>query len=221
MSNSYFVRTAFALFAGLAIIPGGTAFAQQGQPAAAPNVAHKVGLIDMAIVFKKYQRFEDLRASLKTEIEKGEEDAKKMATQIQAMQAKMKSVAEGSPEFTQYEGQLAKQSAEFEAFRRAMQRDFLKKESQIYHTVYQDVTAAVTKYAEYYKYTLVIRFSRDDLDPENPSQLMQGMNRQVVYHRADDDITDSVLEYLNKKYTSSAGARPAEKTTVRPTGPRN
>jgi len=27
------------------------------------------------------------------------------------------------------------------------------------------------------------------------------MNRQVVYHRGEDDITVSVLDYLNRRYT--------------------
>ncbi|MBA4031397.1 MAG: outer membrane chaperone Skp [Planctomyces sp.] len=175
-------------------------------PAAEAGRAHKVALIDMAVIFKQYKKFEVLREDLKAEIEQSEVKAKEMATNLQGLQQKMKSFKEGSPEFTSAEKQLATASAEFEAFRRSAQRDFLKKESEIYHTVYLEVTDAVAKYAQYYKYTLVLRFSSEELDRDNPQGLIQGMNRQVVYFEAENDITQPVLKYLNQKFGGASGA---------------
>jgi Skp family chaperone for outer membrane proteins len=189
---------------------------QGGGAAAAPaaSAPHKVALIDMAYVFKNYKKFENLREDLKSEITQSEEEAKSKAMALQEMQKKMKTFAEGSQEFTAAEGQLAKASAEFEAFRRAAQREFLKKESQIYHTVYMETADAVAMYAKYYNYTLVMRFNREDLDTENAQKLIEGMNRQVVFHRPEDDITLSVTEYLNKKFDkASNGGAAAPKTT--------
>ena len=41
------------------------------------------------------------------------------------------------------------------------------------------------------------------------------MNRQVVFHRPEDDITLSVTEYLNKKFDkASAGGAPAAPRTT-------
>jgi outer membrane protein len=187
------------------------------QGAAAPAKAadsgpHKVALIDMAYVFKNYEKFSMLREDLKAEIQVSEEEAKSKAMALQEMQAKLKTFAEGSDEFNAAEKQFAASSADFEAFRRAAQRDFLKKESQIYHTVYMDVADAVAKYAKYYKYNLVLRFNREELDTENAQKLIEGMNRQVVYHETENDITMSVTDYLNKKFTSTA-AKPAGGTT--------
>ncbi len=192
-----------------------------GAPAAdAAAQVHKVGLIDMAYVFKNYKKFEAMREDLKVEISKSEEEAKEMATQIQAIQGKMKQLQEGSPEFTAMEKELASQSADFETFRRAAQRDFLKRESQIYHTVYMEATDAVKKYADYYKYTLVLRFSKDELDKDNPQALIQGMNKQVVYYRESEDITQPVLDFLNRKYQgASAGGAPTNSAKGAPTKP--
>ncbi|HEY4261494.1 MAG TPA: OmpH family outer membrane protein, partial [Schlesneria sp.] len=79
---------------------------------------------------------------------------------------------------------------------------------------YNETSEAVKKYADFYKYTLVIRFNREDLDTENPQNLLQGMNRQVVYHRGEDDITVSVLDYLNRRYTPTTptATKPAPRT---------
>lgn len=179
---------------------------------AADEAPHKIALIDMAYVFKNYKKFEVLREDLKNEIGETENEAKARADQIQTLQKKMKALSEGSQEFTVAEQQFAKASAEFEAFRRAAQRDFLKKESQIYHTIYQEVTDTVAKYANYFHFTLVLRFNREELDSENAQKLIEGMNRQVVWHKPENDITDAVVKYLNQAYDRTTGATAAPAT---------
>ncbi len=184
-----------------------------------PSLPHKVGLIDMAHVFKNYKKFEVLREDLKLEIGESEEKAKAMQAALVELQNKMKGFMEGSKEYSKTEQEIVKLAAEFESFRRSASRDFLKKESQIYLMVYNETSDAVKKYADFYKYTLVIRFNREELETENPQTLLQGMNRQVVYHRGEDDITLSVLKYLNNKYQpATAAPATAPKTGNRPTG---
>lgn len=217
---------ALALLAGVLTLSG-NAWSQnkEAPPVVEKNAPHKVGLIDMAHVFKNYKKFEALRDELKEEIGASEEKAKLMQGELAEMQKSMKGLAEGGPEFTKAEQIIVKKAADFETFRRAASRDFLKKESQIYLQVYNETSAAVEKYAKYHKYTLIIRFNREELDTENPQNLLQGMNRQVVYHQAEDDITPSVLEFLNRKYTSAATPAPViakpPRTTDRPGTPKN
>lgn len=208
MNKLVLSASAVALMSAVLLVPTpGYSQATGAAPAAAASSApHKIALIDMAYVFKNYEKFTRLREDLKAEIQASEEEAKTRAMNLQEMQQKMKAFTDSSPEFTAAEQQLAKASAEFEAFRRAAQRDFLKKESQIYHTVYLDATDAVSKYAKYYKYNLVLRFNREELDTENAQKLIEGMNRQVVHFEPENDITLSVTDYLNKKYTQTAGA---------------
>ncbi len=189
----------------------------QNAPAATGSGVHKVGLIDMAHVFKNYKKFEALREDLKNEIGASDTQAKKMAEQIQILQGQMKELKEGSPDYIAKEKQLASLASDFEAFRKVAQRDFLRKESQIYRTIYLEVSDAVQKYADYYKYTLVLRFSREKVDGEqNPQVILQRMNKQVVYYREPDDITLSVLDYLNRKYDSGAPAPRAAGAAAQP-----
>ena len=193
--------------------------------AAAPsNLPHKVGLIDMAHVFKHYDKFETLREDLKGEISSSETKAKEMQQELADLQGSLKNLKEGSPTHAKAEQEIVRKAADFENFRRTASRDFLKKESKIYLQVYTETSEAVKKYADYYKYTLVIRFNREQLETENPQALLQGMNRQVVYHRDEDDITDSVLKYLNEKYTRTTvdktPARPAPRPVVGGSAPK-
>ncbi|HET6423125.1 MAG TPA: OmpH family outer membrane protein [Planctomycetaceae bacterium] len=206
----------------------GQAQPKEGAAPAAAEVPHKVALVDMAYVFKNYKKFEVLREDLKEKIQESETEAKSRAEAVQNLQKQLKQLNEGSPDFAAAEQKFARASADFEAFRRNAQRDFLKQESQIYHQIYTEASEAVAKYATYYKYTLVIRFNREDLDTDNAQKLIEGMNRQVVYHREQDDITLSVTDFLNKRYGNQAGASatkpatnaPATATTPRTNTPR-
>lgn len=184
----------------------------RGQNQAAPaEIPHKVGLIDMAHVFKNYKKFEAERESLKAEITKTDELAKQKAEQIKGLQTTLKDYKEGTPEYAAAEKQFLKATTEFEAFRKTQQREFLRKESIIYKKIYLEVSDIVERYATKFEYTLIIRFNRDDAESsDNPQEIMQRMNKQVVYFRASDDITDSVLEFLNKSYNrTAASAAPA------------
>ena len=88
----------------------------------------------------------------------------------------------------------------------------------MFKVIYADTTMMVQKYAEYAKYTMVVRFDRKDIDENTaPAEAVQRMNKQVVYYRADDDITDVVLSTLNKEFEkANPGAVSPEVTKKNP-----
>lgn len=204
------MRRIFLSATAFAILCGGLGTTLWGQPAtrpaAAPTAPHKVGLIDMAKVFKDYKKFGNLREDLKVQIQKSDETAKGMAVAIQKLGEQMKQSDTGSAQFLQYERELAKKTSEFETYRKVQQRDFLRKESQIYKTVYLEAINGARMFAQHFKYSLIIRFNSEQLDTADPQKLIQGLNRQVIYHRAEDDITASVIDYLNRNYERTATA---------------
>jgi Skp family chaperone for outer membrane proteins len=186
---------------------------EQARPAATtkPALPHQIGLIDMAHVFKEYAKFKALSDSLKADVQAVDEEAKGKVLAVQQMQAKLTggTLAEGSQDYTDLESQIVSAATELETFRKVKQREFLRKEADIYKTVYLEVQDAVQMYASHYKYTLIMRFNRDSVESaENPQEIIQSMNRPVVYHQTQDDLTDPILKYLNEQYNRTA-ARPA------------
>lgn len=182
------------------------------QTTTAPTPA-KVGLIDMAKVFQDYDKFKALRENLKVKIERSDAKAKQLAGAVTNLQTQMKDLKPGGPKYAQLEKALLNARGDFEAFRAGEQRELMRQESAIYKQIYVEVTRAVAAYAQYKKYTLVIRFSpKGAEDSETPQQIVDSMNRQVVYHRQDDDITQPVLNYLNRNYKKTAGGAPAAGT---------
>lgn len=190
---------------------------QRGDAAARPEAsdkaesAHKVGLIDMAEVFQGYKKFEELRNQLQAEIDQSDAEAKVMIEKLQKLQTEVqeKKFTPGSPQFEQAEKQLLDGKAAFESFRAATQRKLARRESEMFKVIYSDTTMAVELYAKHAKYTVVMRFDRKGIDENTPpAEAVQRMNKQVVYFRPSDDITDVVLGYLNKEYEKSAGSSP-------------
>lgn len=211
------MKIVVALLAAAAVNFASPILAQDAaKPAATPKDAspHRVGLVDMAEVFQGYKKFEDMRAELQAEIEKSDAEAKLMVERMQKMQQEMieSKLAPGSAQYEQGEKALLDAKGEFEAFRAATQRKLARRESEMFKVIYSDTTSMVKKYAEFAKFTVVIRFDRKDINDETaPSEAVQRMNKQVVFHRAEDDITDVVLQTLNKQYDSTAGSRPPVK----------
>jgi Skp family chaperone for outer membrane proteins len=199
--------TAFVLVAGLvssAVVRGDGTAAQDTSP-------HRVALIDMARVFKNYKKFEAMRDELKTELTKSEDRFKQMAELIKKEQVELKGYKEGSEEYSRVEKSLLTHTTQAEAYRKSQQRDLIRKEAQIYKQIYLEVSDAVEKYATYYHFTLVLRFSGDELSgQENPEDVMRSLNKQVVYYRPSDDITNAICEFLNKRYQRMAAAAPAD-----------
>jgi Skp family chaperone for outer membrane proteins len=203
--------TAFVLFCGLissAVVRG------DGTAAQADASPHRIALIDMARVFKNYKKFEAMRDELKGELTKSEERFKAMAEAIKKEQNDLKQYKEGTEEYSRVEKSLLNHTTQAEAFRKSQQRDLIRKEAQIYKTIYLEVSDAVEKYATYYHFTLVLRFSADELSgDQNPEDVMRGLNRQVVYYRPSDDITNAICEFLNRRYQKMAAA-PADSSSA-------
>lgn len=176
---------------------------------------HHTALIDMAHVFKNYKKFTALTEALQSEIEQSDQSAQKMLGEIQGLQQQLTSgvVKEGTPDFVQLESKMLKAQTDLETFRRTTQRDFLRREAEIYKTVYVEVERHVEQYSKYYDYALVLRFNREQVNSaENPRAIMNGLNRQVVYFRQRDDITDPILSFLNDQWDKQQAVQPASAT---------
>jgi len=170
----------------------------------------------MAKVFEGYARFKVMREELSAEIEKSDAEARVMVDKIQAMQKEVQEngFQPGSPEYEAAEKRILDARGEFEAFRAATQRKLARRESEMFKTIYADTTSMIRKYAEFADYTVVIRFDSKDIEDDTPpAEAVQRMNKQVVYHRGENDITEVVLQSLNKQYESSQTGTPVRTTS--------
>lgn len=183
-------------------------------PSAKQIAPTRIALIDMGYVFKNYKKFEDLKKDVNDAAQMAQEKAKGYIQQAQALQEEMKSgtYAGDSPEYLDRERQIIQLSSKFETFKALSNKDLVQRNAQTHKAVYEDVVRIVNAVAERDGYTLVMQFNRDAQSGEDPQKVSQAMARQIVFSQSQDDISDIVLNYLNRKYESSAGT-PASKPT--------
>ena len=209
MKKLFLSLSAAVLCAGVALTPA-PVLAQAGAPAA--KATHQVGLIDMAHVFKNYDKFKTMTKALQEEAQGAQKKADAMIEEMKSLQGKLQGgeLAEGSPDYVRIESQLLKMQTDLETYRKVSQRDFLRKEADIYKTIYLEVQTAVNDYADYYKYTLILRFNRQEVsEADNPQQILNSLGRQVVFYRKQDDLTGPILQYLNDEFKKNGGSAPA------------
>jgi outer membrane protein len=202
--------SAAALCTGLALAPT-PVLAQAGAPPAA-KATHQVGLIDMAYVFKNYDKFKTMTKALQEEAQTAQKKADGMIEEMKSLQSKLQGgdLQEGSADYVKIESSLLKMQTDLETYRKVSQRDFLRKEADIYKTIYLEVQTAVNDYADYYKYTLILRFNRQEVsEADNPQQILNSLGRQVVFYRKQDDLTTPILQYLNDEFKKNGGTAPA------------
>lgn len=181
---------------------GGTKKAAAPATAAATQaeIPHKIALIDMGRVFKEYKKIEVLKEDWKSEFQVNEDNAKKLTAQIQQVVEQMKEFKQGSPEFIKLEKQQTDMAAKLGAFKQTAQRELLRKEAELLKTVYLETMDVVEKMAVKYGYTLVMRFNSDTFEGEDMSKMQLVMNRVIVYHQTEDDLTDGVINHLNRRF---------------------
>ena len=201
--NKFAVTTALT-----AAVVAGLVFTRPSTAETAAPKGGEIGFIDMAHVFQEYAKFKAMQKSLAAEAKTIDEGLREKVQSMQAIQKQLTGgqIAQGSPEAKKLEEQLIRMKTDMETSRQVQQRDFLRKESEIYKQVYVEVQDAVREYCKYYNKNVVFRFNRGEVDTAgSPQEILKSMNRQVVHFDKADDITDAVLGYLNKKY-GNAGA---------------
>ena len=166
--------------------------------------------------------FRSLRTALQSEIEKSDAEAKAKVERLQKLQGELKKYDSGGAQYEQAEKTVLEAKGDFDAFRASTQRKLARRESEMFKIIYTDVTAAVKLYAEYAKFDHVMRYNKKDVaDTMAPQEAVQTMNKTFIYTKAENDITDTVLKYLNDKYgktttgTGGTAVRPAGQTRTR------
>jgi outer membrane protein len=195
----------------------GTTWGQDKKPAA-EDVPHRVGLIDMGYVFEHYEKCKYLNEEIAAEMNEANAKFQAKAKRGQDMQAQIKDLNEGSPDYTALETKLVKLAAELETEKKLLNAEFAKKRAKMVHQVYLEVYDAVERFCDHHKFTVIIRFSRTDLNSTDPGKVNQLMNQVVVYHRKRDDLTDGVVKYLNGRLPAAGGEeKPLTDKEKRPT----
>ncbi len=179
-------------------------------PARAQNTPQRpsgtsVAVIDLSEVFQEHPRLKAQLEELKKQIDGYEAVMRSEKTKIDALAEQIKTFKPGTPEYTDKEKELASMQANLQVQVRQKSREFLEQEAQIRYQAYQEIQQHVATFCQKYGIQLVIRFSRQEIDPTKPQDVQMGLNRPIIYQNS-LDITSHIIQSLGPAPSTTSAA---------------
>ena len=219
-----------ALFAQAPATGGGAAAtgAAQAQPAGPKNGPTSIALVDVGYILKNHPNMKANMDGLQNEMTQAQEDIETRRKTLLEEQEKIGKMFEAdTPQFKQQQESLISRESKLRVDFMSKEKEFAEKQAGVIFRSYQSINAAIARVAGHYQYDMVLRYSREqnEMDPKNPKTVNFGIQRDILYHNAQIDITEIVLQVLNStepKATSpatpvSTQTGPASRSAAQPT----
>lgn len=173
----------------LCLAPTGASSQADDGAASAESRAYKIGVVDVNVVFNKYQKQIDERADLEKEKEKQDAKLDVLRKKIEAAQ---KTLDENKETLSREEAEdlqesIASDLNDLEAEFTRAQRNIDRKIDKISATIFSDVRKAVRDVGSKENYHLIL-------------EVGLASRSNVLYHSTTLNMTQKVLDYLNSNY---------------------
>lgn len=168
----------------------------------------RIAFIDLFETMRNYKKSQDLSDRVRSTAEMAGAKDKQMKAQIQekGMELQKSELDQESREYLQKEKTIIQSATSHKMFQAMSQKEIKKEEAKASLAIYQDVAAAAQQFAEQNGYTLVLQIDHEGQAAKDYKTVAQSLEQRVMRHSAGDDITNSVIAYLNKQYEEAGGA---------------
>jgi Skp family chaperone for outer membrane proteins len=187
-----------------------------GQPAAG---GPRLALIDITRIFKTHTRFKQMMEDMKRDVQAAESGVKAERDAIAKLATDgLGSLNKGTKDYADMEEQIANRQAKLQVDVNRRKSEFLQRESMIYHSVYQEILHATDYFCKEHGIDMVLRFNGEQVDVQRPDSVLNFINRPVVWYDPGLDITDLILQGVNRP---AANAGTADQRGGQPPSPFN
>lgn len=159
-----------------------------------------VALVDVSYIFKNHHRFKASMNAMKAEVERAEAEVKKDREAILRLNEQLQGFRKGTPDYNAIDEDLTRRRTELGVRIQKQKKEFLQREATIYYNVYQEILREVDSYCAANGITMVLRFSGEAADVENPESVLAYINKPVVWYQKNTDITPYILDRLNRDH---------------------
>ena len=205
------------------LILASNAFSQTGRPPSrnstvrntAPRTANRstqprtsstrrgpVAVVDVSYIFQNHRGFKSAMDSMKEEVQAFESKIRARQEELTKKREGLTRYKSGTANYKQLEQELADGMASLQVDTQLKKKEFLEREARVYYNTYQQINGVIEDYATKTNIGLVLRFTRQPIDPNNRQSVLAGVNRAVVYERG-MDITGDILNLIDRVPRSS------------------
>lgn len=197
-----FVASVLAIFAAIDVFA-------QGRPAPAQS---PVAVVDMNYIFKKHEGLSQAEARWKQDMQAAEANVKKDKERLTTMAEKLKTYRTGTPDYKKLEEEMTALSVQLQTHIQIQKKEFGERKAKLFYAVYSEVHDAVKYWSDRNGVNLVLQFSGDPVDPNNPNSIANQLSSLVVYNHRSIDITGIILDEIahNPKGVAPGATKPGK-----------
>lgn len=182
------------------------ALALLGLSATTTQAADNIGVINIADVFDGYQMTTDLERLFQLREQQIKEQSQTRLSELDTLRKELEAFAPGTPDFDERYRTLAHLEAEYQVWLGFEQRMLREEHMRRLMQIYEDTQSAVRGVAESRGIDLVLTYDRLSADaPDSVSMRQQILLQKVIYANDKIDLTQPVLEQLNRAYQERGG----------------
>jgi Skp family chaperone for outer membrane proteins len=196
LSGTVIVVSCLALVARIGIAQNAS------QSPAGPVAGQVIALLDVKYIFEHHARFKEQKKELNAEVERATAEDRAERTAIVQLNERLQEYRSGTPDYKTVETEIASRQANLTAKLQLRSREFGRKEAKLLCNVYREICDSTNQYAQQHGIDMVLRFSSESADPEQPDTVWQWIARPVVAYRNGLDITPAIVQDLNRSETS-------------------
>ena len=210
--------SAVGLLAIVLVVSNISAQNATGPRAVQPLGGQPVYLLDINFVFKNHSRLKAMKIDLQGDVQRAEARVKKEKEAIKALVERLDTYRAGAPEYKDLEQDIATRQADLNVLITLQRKEFLQQEARIYYIVYREIIEEVDYFASQNRAAMVLKFDREPVDVEVPETVVRSINRSVIWNSQGLDITDYIVDKLNKRASQGPAGPEAKRYSV-PLGP--
>ena len=171
-------------------------------PVNASAEGFKIGIIDIDVVFDKYEKKADLARDLQDREKAFKDELNKKRKEMIDLNEETQLLDLGSETRRKNEDMLERKNVELEGYAKFAERQLLKRYKTFFEQIYGEVVKKVEEIGKTNGYDLIIKKEEPEMNTGQIADLQFKIGiRTVLYHSKAVDITAIVIEHLNSEYS--------------------
>jgi outer membrane protein len=162
-----------------------------------PGTALKIGTVQIAAVFKGYEKVATLSESFKADVMARKRELEKFQDKARREAEFLTTLVPGTAAHAECEARIAKLKTEHEELRKRCEAEFSQREAEMVAQLYKEIRWAIGVIAQQRALTMVVRRA-DDPASTDPKTVVSNIDEWLLYTDSGMDITREVIAKLNR-----------------------
>ncbi len=165
----------------------------------------KVGIVDLSNVLEKYEKWKVFNAQIQEQGKQYQKTINDKKKELVSLNEKIQLLDLGSEARKKDEEAFDKKNLELESYAKFAERSMTRKTKDYFESLYTEICKEIESIGKREQYDLIIKKQEPELQSGGMPELqLQVAIKAVLYNSDALDITNKVIDNLNKKYSEAS-----------------